>query len=393
MQITTIALIISIIGLVMSFFLVGILPSVLSLIMGIILFVKEEEKSISTVRIIAISAAGFILPVIMYFNTFGLSFPQKDTEGSGVFKRILSENYGNFGIDLFTKANADEDTSVITGAVVKADTETSNNAGLSDDVNEKLPALDAKDEDKDLLPYREKESGTSTSAADVLTLKESIFESLDSIDPKDKNKGGIVSIAASDDDMPSYGGLPVGTMLIARYFRQDDHNCNPVLVLQNKTGDLCRYECRFIARDANGEEMAVSDKTVEVVRDGAVFIFEGRFDKRKLDGKMPDTYEFSITKRVPYENDMANQISLYTSIEGTRALLTAENRSDKKVKVDAYVLFFDDNELVDCMWMIPQNTDEVCLEPGSKATIAGDAYYRFNRVETFYTAYEAVGQG
>ena len=60
--------------------------------------------------------------------------------------------------------------------------------------------------------------------------------------------------------------------------------------------------------------------------------------------------------------------------------------------MDAYVLFFDGKELVDCMWMIPQNTDEVCLEPGSAASIKGDAYYRFDHVETFYTAYEAVGE-
>ena len=202
-----------------------------------------------------------------------------------------------------------------------------------------------------------------------------------------------MSIAPSDDNMPSYGGLPVGTMLIAQYFREDDHNCNPVLVLQNKTGDLVRYECRFIARDKEGEELATSEKTVEVVRDGALFVFEGRFDKRDLGGSIPDSYEFSITKREPYEDDMANLVSVYTATEGSSALLTAENKSDKKVKVDAYVLFFDGSELVDCMWMIPQNTDEVCLDPGSAATIKGDAYYRFDRVETFYTAYEAIGEG
>ena len=388
MQLTTIALVISIIGLVMSFFLVGILPSVLSLIMGIILFIREEEKSIGTVRVIAISSVGLILPIVMYFNTFGLSLPQKDPSGVSTLQKILSTNYSNLGIDIFDpKEMANEDFTEQNIAVTSAEADIDKTADKTE--KEQFSDDDSKNRDKDLLP----DSENNISASDVLTMKESIFESLDSIDPKEKNKGGIVSIAASDDDMPSYGGLPVGTMLIAQYFRQDDHNCNPVLVLQNKTGDLCRYECRFIARDPEGEEIAVSDKTVEVVRDGAVFVFEGRFDKRDLGGRVPDAYEFSITKRSPYEVDMANQISIYTSIEGTRALLTAQNRSDKKVKVDAYVLFFDENELVDCMWMIPQNTDEVCLEPGSSATIAGDAYYRFNRVETFSTAYEAVGQG
>lgn len=392
MQLTTIALVISIIGLVMSFFLVGILPSVLSLIMGIIFFIREEEKTIGTVRIIAISAVGVLLPLVMYFNTFGLSLPQNDPSGVSALQKILSTNYSNLGIDIFDpKEMVAEDLTDKNIAAVSAEADIDKTVDITE--KEQFSDDDSKEKEKNLLPDKGKDRENSTSASDVLTMKESIFESLDSIDPKEKNKGGIVSIAASDDDMPSYGGLPVGTMLIAQYFRQDDHNCNPVLVLQNKTGDLCRYECRFIARDPEGEEIAVSDKTVEVVRDGAVFVFEGRFDKRDLGGKVPDAYEFSITKRTPYEADMANQISIRTSIDGTRALITAENRSDKKVKVDAYVLFFDENELVDCMWMIPQNTDEVCLEPGSSATIAGDAYYRFNRVETFYTAYEAVGQG
>nr|MCR5670410.1 hypothetical protein [Butyrivibrio sp.] len=69
-----------------------------------------------------------------------------------------------------------------------------------------------------------------------------------------------------------------------------------------------------------------------------------------------------------------------------------DNPTDKRIKVDAYVLFFDGAELVDCMWMIPQNTGEVCLDPGTMASIKGNSYYRFDRVETFYTAYEAVGE-
>ena len=384
MQMTIIALIISIIGLIMSFFMVGILPSIVSLIMGIILFVREEEKSIGVVRIIAISAAGILLPIIMYLNAFGFALPEKNNVSAGPIRQILAYNYSNLGIDVFDvkekpQQEAAPEVASVSAPDVSVSEETSFAKGNS--IEEKVSK--AVEERRKQAEEDEKETAGNSG----------IFESLDSIAPEEKNKGGIVSIAASDDNMPSYGGLPVGTLLVAQYFREDDHNCNPVLVLQNKTGDLCRYECRFIARDPDGEEMAISDKTVEVVRDGAVFVFEGRFDKRELGGKKPDAYEFSITKRAPYEKDMANQVSIYTAIEGTSALLTAENKSDKKVKVDAYVLFFDNNEMVDCMWMIPQNTDEVCLEPGTSATIEGDAYYRFDRVETFYTAYEAVGQG
>ncbi len=376
MHITTITLIISILSLVMSFFMVGFLPSLVSFIMGIVLFIKEEEKSIEVVNIIAISIAGLALPIVMYLNTFGFGLPVKDDMHASSFQRILSTNYSNFGIHIFDpKSEEIKETELAaedSGSLPQQDEDQTYFAQNDTRVDE-----DVKEEDK---------SDSS------VTENTGIFESLDSIDPREKNKGGIISIAPSDDDMPSYGGLPVGTILVARYFREDDHNCNPVLVLQNKTGDLCRFECRFIARDAEGEELAISDKTVEVVRDGSVFVFEGRFDKRDLGGKIPDAYEFLITKRSPYEKDMSHYISVYTAVEGSSALLTAENKSDKKVKVDAYVLFFDGKELVDCMWMIPQNVDEVCLDPGSAATIKGDAYYRFDRVETFYTAYEAVGE-
>ncbi len=354
---------------------------------GIYLFIKD--KSIEALRIIAISAAGVILPIIMYLNAYGFHLPYDDGSGRSAFKTILATNYGNLGIDLFGKEKSSEEAvEALSGGTNEGEhgaepdiAEAAASEGTSESLESALAKLKDKNGQQD-----ENVGGAESSYG-------SIFESLDSIRKEDKNKGGIVSIAPSDDNMPSYGGLPVGTMLVAQYFREDDHNCNPVLVLQNKTGDLVRYECRFIARDKDGEELAVSEKTVEVVRNEALFVFEGRFDKRDLDGTIPDSYEFSITKREPYEEDMANLVSVYTATEGSSALLTAENKSDKKVKVDAYVLFFDGSELVDCMWMIPQNTDEVCLDPGSAATIKGDAYYRFDRVETFYTAYEAIGEG
>ncbi len=384
---TTIALLLAILGLVASAFLVGGAICMVTLGIGIHQFVKD--KSIEALRIIAISAAGVILPIIMYLNTYGFHLPYEDGSGRSAFKTILATNYENLGIDLFGKEKSKEEAVAALSGETGADepsakpegSETSATTGTSESLESALARL------KDKNGQQDDNAGSAESSGD------SIFESLDSIRKEDKNKGGIVSIAPSDDNMPSYGGLPVGTMLVAQYFREDDHNCNPVLVLQNKTGDLVRYECRFIARDKDGEELATSEKTVEVVRNEALFVFEGRFDKRDLGGNIPDSYEFSITKREPYEEDMANLVSVYTATEGSSALLTAENKSDRKVKVDAYVLFFDGSELVDCMWMIPQNTDEVCLDPGSAATIKGDAYYRFDRVETFYTAYEAIGEG
>ena len=384
---TTIALLLAILGLVASAFLVGGAICMVTLGIGIHQFVKD--KSIEALRIIAISAAGVILPIIMYLNTYGFHLPYEDGSGRSAFKTILATNYENLGIDLFGKDKSNKEAEAVLVSESDADefsqgaekVETSASSGTSESLESALAKLKDKNEELDENVESSEKSGGS------------IFESLDSIRKEDKNKGGIVSIAPSDDNMPSYGGLPVGTILVAQYFREDDHNCNPVLVLQNKTGDLVRYECRFIARDKDGEELATSEKTVEVVRNEALFVFEGRFDKRDLGGNIPDSYEFSITKREPYEEDMANFVSVYTATEGSSALLTAENKSDRKVKVDAYVLFFDGSELVDCMWMIPQNTNEVCLDPGSAATIRGDAYYRFDRVETFYTAYEAVGEG
>ncbi len=418
MHITTTLLIVSILGLILSPLLVGGLICVVTLVMGLRLFL--EEKSIPTVRIVAISIVGIIVPFIMYFNTFGFGLPTKGAGGKNAYVRIVESNLANFDIDLGKRADGlgfgdfarkGENSSVADdgdgqqgdvgaggsdggtadglaqggaeGADVAGGSGLGNSEGTGSD-DEMVYVSNEKDKSEDA-------SKSGDNSKNVSETQGSIFESLDSIAEADKNKGGIVSIAPSDDDMPSYGGLPVGTLLIAQYFREDDHNCNPVLVLQNKTGELVRYECRFIARSAEGDELSVSEKTVEVVRDGALFVFEGRFDKRDLGGKIPDAYEFSITKRKPYEQDMSNEVAIYTATEGASALLAAENKSDKKVKVDAYVLFFDGNELVDCMWMIPQNTDEVCLEPGTAATIKGDAYYRFDRVETFYTAYEALG--
>ena len=388
MHITTIALIISILGLLSSFVLVGIVPSALSLILGIRLLF--EEKTIEASRIVAISFVGVILPIIMYINTYGISFPTGSDSGESAFVRIITENYESLGLLKRQRAkelpqNAGDINPVQTAQEEVTDSEIfpeTAAVGAGDEIDP-LPF----NREEAVNAYEEAISDTKVKKGDL----PEIFESLDSLGSEEKNKGGIISIAPSDDDMPSYGGLPVGTMLVAQYFREDDHNCNPVLILRNETGDTCRYECVFTARDKNGNSMATSEKTVEVVRDKGVFVFEGRFDKRELGKTIPDSYEFLVSKRKPYEKDMSNEVSVYTRIEGTSAILEAHNKSNARVKVDAYVLYFDNNELVDCMWMIPQNSAEVCIDPGSSATITGDAYYRFDRVETFYTAYEAVG--
>ena len=451
MHIPTIALIIAIIGLLSSSLLVGGIISLVSLVMGIILL--RKEKTIAAVRVIAISVAGLLVPFIMYFNTYGMSLPSKSGISKNPYKEILSTNFSNMGIamagdlandpgagsggmsdaansrttasdelqEAIARAGKESDKGAaeerISGTVLYAEDENASGdgrtqadgdpmedemiyIGLTDSVRRGV--IEHIDDNKDITDNGTKagtdHAGTdnnNTSSkeqieADSVATGDNIFESLDSIKEGDKNKGGIVSIAARDDDMPSYGGLPLGTLLIAQYFREDDHNCNPVLVLQNKTGETVRYECKFIARDAEGNGLSMSEKTVEVVKNGSLFVFEGRFHKKDMGGKKPAVYEFSITKRTPYENDMSSAVSLYTSTKNSTATLTAVNNSDKKVKVDAYVLFFDGTELVDCMWMIPQNTDEVCLNPGSTASIEGDAYYRFDRVETYYTAYEAI---
>lgn len=378
MEISVIALVLSVVGLLGSFFLIGFVPSLIALILNIHLVLGE--KTIDRVRALAISLAGVLLPAVMYVNTFGIGLP----EGEHPFRRIIHENYANFGINIFDDEKAGSTDAEDAAFQDAGDVQITEAAGVqsSDELimYENGVALGDENQDK-------------TDASDVeRTKEEGIFESLQSIDSNRNKPADDKEIAPSDDDMPSYGGLPVGTMLVAQYFREDVHNCNPVLVLRNRTGQDTRFECRFTARDPEGEEIAISEKTVEVVRDGSLFVFEGRFDKRDLGGRIPDSYEFLVSKRDPYEKDMSDDVTVYTSIEGSSATLTADNPSDKRVKIDAYVLFFDGAELVDCMWMIPRTTDEVCLDPGTMASIKGDSYYRFDRVETYYTAYEAVGE-
>ena len=106
MHMTTIALILAILGLVASLFLLGGAICMVTLGYGIYLFVKD--KSIEALRIIAISAAGVILPIIMYLNTYGFHLPYDDGSGRSAYKTILATNYENLGIDLFGKEKSIE---------------------------------------------------------------------------------------------------------------------------------------------------------------------------------------------------------------------------------------------------------------------------------------------
>ncbi|MBO4456847.1 MAG: hypothetical protein J5802_03940 [Butyrivibrio sp.] len=368
---TIAAIVLSVIGLITSFTVVGIIPSLAGAVISVMCLLRE--KTISAVRALAMSVVGALVPVIMYLNSFGFALPYEKSEELSILSQIIYDNYTNMGLDM---------------------------QWLVESELEKEQIFYINTDDQKI---------TSTAAKDKTVVFEVVGESTDkdgSLSGKTTegtgDKGKIegdgdfkpasIQIGASDDNMPSYGGIPRGTSLIAQYFREDDHNCNPVLVLQNNSGKELRYECRFIARNDDGDELSVSEKTVEVVQDGAKFVFEGRFDKRELNGKLPTMYEFSVTKRNPYEKDRLNDIAIHSKAEGNSVVVEAKNLCDKKVKVDAFVLFFDGAELVDCIWLIPASNSNVYVEPNGVGTVKGDAYYRFDRVETYYTAYEAVDE-
>ncbi len=400
MHIMTLALILSIVSAILSFAFVGVIPSIAALILNIKCITKE--KSIKTVRALSISIVGVLVPVIMYLSCYGFHLPYKKAENAGMVTQILYDNYTRLGFDVAwmvkDKAGLQNGEMVAASKPGSTDMYYVSDGVAFDDAGAHIDdgMTDASDESAD---DNEKKSGKASentdekgsSLDDVKAYVDfdidnsQIFEAIDS-----NRENGKMEVGKSDDDMPSYGGLPIGTIIVGQYFREDDHNCNPILVLQNKTGKTCRFECLFTARDEEGEELATSKKTVEVVKNDALFIFEGRFDKNDLGGEIPAMYEFLVSKREPYEDDMFDEVSVAGQINNFSVIVTAQNHSDKRVKVDTYVLFFDKNELVDCIWMIPRNGEEVCINPGSAAAIRADAYYRFDRIETYYTAYEAV---
>ncbi len=402
MHILVISIVLSICGFLTSFLVVGIFPSIIAFCTSIYCFL--QKKTISIARALFMSLAGILVPIIMYLNCYGISLPFDKGTGMSVLKQIIYDNYSNMGFDMsfFYSKDAEsevyvEETEVdenIDSPSDEAENEEDEDMYfVSDGVVQDTPGY-KKEEAKDENSSDSSESAESIEgqedSLDYRDYPKSIFEKFKDIEKDYETKPESKYVGASDDDMPSYGGLPLGTVIVAQYFREDDHNCNPVLVLQNRTGEIHRYECIFTARDANGDEIAVSEKTSEVVPDGAKFVIEGRFDKKELGGEIPSMYEFTVSKKVPYEKDMTDMVAVQAKVSGNSVIVAAENSSDIKVKVDSYVLFFDGNELVDCIWLIPSNVDEVCISPKSLASIKGDAYYKFDRIETYYTAYEAI---
>lgn len=424
------AIILALVGLLTSFAAVGIIPSIAGFVLSLKWFL--QKKSINSTRALAISSVGVLLPVIMYINSFGFSLPYEKRAGLSFLPQIIYDNYTNLGLNMewMVKNKAqvqgleasngagqeDIDENGINGedraddgsmngaemngknGAVKNGIKGAEKIDIDDEGRNGINRTDKNDTDRankkgvDKTDNKDMDGTGKTDKKSGLDGKYSldIFEKIEDVVDNYKHKPASSEVGASDDDMEFYGGLPVGTLLIAQYFREDDHNSNPLLVLQNKSGKLCRYECMFIARDEGGTQLAVSEKTVEVVQNDAKFVFEGRFDKKELKGKTPAMYEFSVTKRTPYEKDRLDDVAVYSKIEGNSVFLAAENTCDKNVKVDAFVLFFDGDELVDCIWLIPGSNSNVYIEPKSIGTITGDAYYKFDRIETYYTAYEAV---
>ncbi len=380
MYILVTSIVLAVCGFLTSPILIGIFPSIIAFCLSI--YCVVQKKTINRFRTLFVSLTGIIVPIIMYLNCYGFSLPYDKGMNLPVLTQIIYDNYSNMGLDMSFLIKNDEEPDVISEPEIADDEDivsvesTPENSGDMYYVNNLGKKEETEADTEDSLDYRD--------------YPETVFEKFKDLEKEYDTKPESKYVAASDDDMPSYGGLPLGTMLIAQYFREDDHNCNPVLILQNKTGDLNRYECIFTARDEEGNEISVSERTSEVVPDGAKFVMEGRFNKSELNGKLPSMYEFTVSKYTPYEKDMTDQVTVQTMVSGNSVIVAADNTSDIKVKVDAYILFFDGEELVDCIWLIPNNVDDVCISPGSLASIKGDAYYKFDRIETYYTAYEAI---
>ena len=400
MYILVISIVLAACGFLTSPILIGIFPSIIAFCLSIYCLV--QKKTINRFRTLFVSLTGILVPLIMYFNCYGISLPYDKGTGMSFYSQIIYDNYSNMGLDMSFLEKEDEE-------IIEADIEKESEKDpveatsesedgmyyLSDGIPQDSKGYHGNElsEDAGQKDNSNNNAALGSSFEDSIDYKDypdNIFEKFKDIEKEYDTKPISKYVAASDDDMASYGGLPVGTMLIAQYFREDDHNCNPVLVLQNKTGELNRYECIFTARDEEGNEIAVSEKTSEVVPDGARFVMEGRFDKNELNGNLPAMYEFTISKYIPYEKNMTDDVIVQAMVSGNSVIVAADNTSDIKVKVDAYILFFDGDELVDCIWLIPSNVDEVCISPKSLASIKGDAYYKFDRIETYYTAYEAI---
>ena len=98
MHILVITIVLSVCGLLTSFVVVGIVPSIADFCLSIYLFL--QEKSINIVRAIGMSFVGILVPIIMYLNCYGFSLPYDKGIGLNFFSQILYDNYSNMGFDM-----------------------------------------------------------------------------------------------------------------------------------------------------------------------------------------------------------------------------------------------------------------------------------------------------
>ena len=315
MHIIVVTVVLSIVGLIMSLAFVGIMPSFIALILSI--YCLKQKKTIARARALALSVVGVIVPILMYLNSYGLSGPHLRSDGLSFVAGIIYDNYSNFGLDMEwmkeNKLTRDDGSALVAADTGEEAADAVSTGDSADGEDEMYYVSNGGEENKPEEPGEEDSGDISKQdSIDASQYDFDIFEKLEEATDEYDKKPISTKVGASDDDMPSYGGLPVGTLIVAQYFREDVHNCNPVLVLQNMTGKICRYEGRFIARGEDGEELATSEVCVEVVQNEAKFVLEGRFDKKELGGRIPAMYEFSVTKRDPYEIDRTGEVVVYT---------------------------------------------------------------------------------
>jgi len=344
------ALIFSLVGIFLSLLLIGIIPAFIGFLLGMSSW--SNEHSVTSFFAALLGILGVIMSVIVYLNTYGYANPVSVFNGTATpletpmfFSSTGEETEG----DTTTTAESDE---AIQGAI-------SDTADAIGNVTDSASAL-ASDVSNEL-------SGNGDGTGDGTGEGESDSEGASNI---------TAPLSNSHPSSLTYGG---NTSYSDAYAHCYDY------MFTNVSGKNIDVNGTFYAIGANGETLSATSVTLSSVPADSNFVIEGVFNKNIGD---VDHVVYDISTNESNANDFAtDMVDVYVSELDNGIRVEAVNKSDKELRVNVHIQFYNGTTFLQNTWVVPSDTFNYTLSPNSTAT--KDAICRagsFSSYEMFYTA-------
>ncbi len=327
----TLALILSLIGLLSSFLLVGIFPSLAGMVFSLLAMIRKVTRT--AILSLILGLLGIILSILFYLNTYGFASPSAVLNGTA---QPLETPL------IFHKAPEEEEAAGEGSGATAAGS-----------------------------------LGEATGAAQGTGTGETSGQ--------EAAPNGVPSEAGGEQGTSPQTVVPEGLEAGETWTYDDAYAHCYDYAFTNQTQEPISVTVSYQALDANGAVLDTVIDTISAVPANEKFITEAVF--KKDIGEIAQVIPEITVNPCGEEVFATDQVQVTTTKTENGEQVEAINHGEESVRVNVHILFFDQETLLQNSWVVPSNTKEYTILPQSTGTEqavcrAGE----YTHVEVYYGA-------